>query len=63
MEFETPVNGCAAFPEDQLLLDHLKALAEEVRYRIGEVRRAIERLDKAERHLVTILQQTEEPPF
>ena len=68
MEFETPVNG--SFSKGQLLpssgiemLDHLRALSEEVRYRIGEVRRAVERLDEAERHLVAVLRQTEEPPF
>jgi hypothetical protein len=71
MEFETPVNG--SFSKEQLLppsgtemLDHLRALSEEVRYRIGEVKRAVERLDEAQCHLVAVLQQTQgpqEPPF
>ena len=70
MEFETPVNPYPAFSRDQLLPssgiempDHLRALCEEVRYRIGEVRRAFERLEEAERRLVAALQHTEEPPF
>ena len=66
MEFETNENGCPAFSKNQLMFKHLRALSEEVRYRIGEVRRALERLDEAERHLVAVLQQTQgpqEPPF
>ena len=45
------------------LLEHLRALSDELRYRIGEVQRALERLKDAERRLTAGLQQTQEPPF
>ena len=49
--------------QKSLTLAHLLALSEELRYRIGEAKRALERIDDVGQRLTIILRQNQEPPF
>jgi len=49
--------------QKELIQAHLRALSEELRYRIGEVKRALERLEDTEKRLAATPYQTQNPPF